>query len=62
MIGYVTVGTNDMPRAVAFYDALMAELGAGRMMETVITSYSIHYTKLYEQEKRNLIRMLKNMR
>jgi len=34
MIGYVTVGTNDMPRAVAFYDALMAELGAGRMMET----------------------------
>jgi catechol 2,3-dioxygenase-like lactoylglutathione lyase family enzyme len=34
MIGYVTLGTNDMPRATAFYDALLAELGAGRLMET----------------------------
>ena len=33
MIGYVTVGTNDMPRAAAFYDALFAAIGAGRMME-----------------------------
>lgn len=33
MIGYVTLGTNDLPRAAAFYDALMAELGAGRFME-----------------------------
>ncbi|MFC4249909.1 VOC family protein [Sinimarinibacterium flocculans] len=33
MIGYVTIGTNDMPRAAAFYDALLAELGAKRMME-----------------------------
>ena len=33
MIGYITVGTNDLSRAVTFYDALMAELGAGRMME-----------------------------
>ena len=33
MIGYVTLGTNDLPRATAFYDALMAELGAGRFME-----------------------------
>ena len=33
MIGYVTLGTNDLPKAVAFYDALMAELGAGRFME-----------------------------
>src|ERR1700761_9637715 len=32
MIGYVTVGTNDLPRAAAFYDALLAELGARRMM------------------------------
>ena len=30
MIGYVTVGTNDWKRALAFYDALMAELGAKR--------------------------------
>lgn len=33
MIGYVTLGTNDLPRAVAFYDALFAELGGRRMME-----------------------------
>ena len=33
MIGYVTVGTNDLPRAAKFYDALAAEMGVGRMME-----------------------------
>ena len=33
MIGYVTVGTNDLPRAAAFYDALFAEIGGKRMME-----------------------------
>ena len=33
MIGYVTIGTNDLPRAAAFYDALLAEVGAKRMME-----------------------------
>ena len=33
MIGYVTLGTNDLPRAAAFYDALLGEMGAKRMME-----------------------------
>ena len=33
MIGYVTLGTNDLPRAVAFYDQLLAEVGAQRFME-----------------------------
>lgn len=33
MIGYVTLGTNDLPRAAAFYDKIAAELGHGRMME-----------------------------
>ena len=33
MIGYVTLGTNDLPRAAAFYDALLAEIGAKRLME-----------------------------
>ncbi len=33
MIGYVTVGTNDLPRAAKFYDAIAAEMGVGRMME-----------------------------
>jgi catechol 2,3-dioxygenase-like lactoylglutathione lyase family enzyme len=34
MIGYVTLGTNDLERAAAFYDALLELIGAGRMMET----------------------------
>jgi predicted lactoylglutathione lyase len=33
MIGYVTLGTNDLDRAVAFYDELLAVLGARRFME-----------------------------
>jgi predicted lactoylglutathione lyase len=33
MIGYTTVGTNDLKRAAAFYDALLAEMGAKRAME-----------------------------
>ena len=33
MIGYVTLGTNDLPRAAKFYDAIAAEMGTGRMME-----------------------------
>lgn len=33
MIGYVTLGTNDLARGAAFYDAIAAELGTGRMME-----------------------------
>jgi len=33
MIGYVTLGTDDIDRARAFYDALLGDLGAKRMME-----------------------------
>ena len=33
MIGYVTLGTNDLAKAVEFYDALAKELGTPRMME-----------------------------
>ena len=33
MIGYVTLGTNDLARAAAFYDAIAAELETPRMME-----------------------------
>jgi catechol 2,3-dioxygenase-like lactoylglutathione lyase family enzyme len=33
MIGYVTLGTNDLPRAARFYDALLAEIGGKRFME-----------------------------
>jgi len=34
MIGYVTLGSNDIPRAAAFYDALLKLLGASRFMES----------------------------
>jgi len=34
MIGYVTLGTNDLERAAQFYDALLKEIGASRFMDT----------------------------
>lgn len=34
MIGYVTLGTNDLEKSVAFYDQLMASIGVQRFMET----------------------------
>lgn len=33
MIGYITLGTNDLDRAAAFYDALLSEMGVTRLME-----------------------------
>lgn len=33
MLGYVTLGTNDLPRAAAFYDAIANVMGVGRMMD-----------------------------
>lgn len=32
MIGYITLGTNDLERAGKFYDTLLAEIGARRVM------------------------------
>jgi predicted lactoylglutathione lyase len=34
MIGYVTLGTNDLESAARFYDELLAEIGARRFMDT----------------------------
>jgi hypothetical protein len=36
MVGYVTLGTNDLARGAKFYDALAKELGVGRMTERYI--------------------------
>jgi catechol 2,3-dioxygenase-like lactoylglutathione lyase family enzyme len=33
MVGYVTLGTNDHPRALRFYDELLGLLGAKRLMD-----------------------------
>ncbi len=32
MIGYSTIGVNDMDRAVAFYDGLLSEIGGKQLM------------------------------
>ena len=34
ILSHVSVGTNDMARATGFYDAVLAALGYGRVMET----------------------------
>ena len=34
MLGYVTLGANDLPRAVEFYDAIASEFGIKRSLET----------------------------
>lgn len=34
MIGYVTLGTNDLERAAAFYDAVLGEAGAKKFTTT----------------------------
>lgn len=32
MVGYTTFGTNDLPKAIEFYDALLGEFGAKQIM------------------------------
>lgn len=32
MVGYTTLGSNDLPRATAFFDALLGEFGAKQLM------------------------------
>lgn len=33
MIGYAMLGTNDLPKATAFYDAVLGSIGLKRLME-----------------------------
>ena len=44
MIGYVTLGTNDLDRARAFYDALLGEIGARRLMEFAENGFTLYGT------------------
>ena len=44
MIGYSTVGTNDLYRARAFYDALLAEVGGKRLMELGENGFTLYGT------------------
>lgn len=34
MIGYITIGTNDLERAIAFYDELLSGIGAAKAFQT----------------------------
>ena len=46
MIGYVTLGTNDLDRARRFYDALLAEVGANRIMDMEgFTAWGVSWDK-----------------
>ncbi|MEH6702507.1 VOC family protein [Parasphingorhabdus sp.] len=42
MIGYVTLGTNDIDKARAYYDALLGELGAKRLMELEENGFTLY--------------------
>ena len=44
MIGYATLGTDDLDRARAFYDALLAEIGARRILEFPETGFTMYGT------------------
>ena len=45
MIGYVTLGTNDLDRARAYYDALLGEIGARRLMELPENGFTLYGTQ-----------------
>lgn len=44
MIGYATLGTNDIDRARAFYDALLGEIGGRRVMEFPQNGFTMYGT------------------
>jgi catechol 2,3-dioxygenase-like lactoylglutathione lyase family enzyme len=44
MLGYATVGTNDIDRARTFYDALLGEIGARRVMEFPENGFTLYGT------------------
>lgn len=46
MIGYVTLGTNDLDRARGFYDALLAEIGVRRILEFPETGFTMYGTAM----------------
>jgi catechol 2,3-dioxygenase-like lactoylglutathione lyase family enzyme len=44
MLGYTTIGTNDIDRARAFYDAVLGEIGARRVMEFPENGFTLYGT------------------
>ncbi|NNC72565.1 MAG: VOC family protein [Sphingomonadaceae bacterium] len=46
MLGYITLGTNDLDASRAYYDALLGEIGAKRLMvmeENGFTMYGVEF-------------------
>jgi predicted lactoylglutathione lyase len=48
MIGYVTLGTNDIGKARAFYDALLGGIGASRMFEMPENDFTMYGRSMQE--------------
>jgi catechol 2,3-dioxygenase-like lactoylglutathione lyase family enzyme len=46
MIGYATVGTNDLDRARGFFDALFGTVGARRILEFPQNGFTLYGTSL----------------
>jgi catechol 2,3-dioxygenase-like lactoylglutathione lyase family enzyme len=46
MIGYATVGTNDLDRARGFFDALFGTIGARRILEFPQNGFTLYGTSL----------------
>jgi len=46
MIGYVTLGTNDLDKARAYYDDLLGTLGAKRLMELDENGFTLYGTDM----------------
>lgn len=46
MIGYATLGTNDLEKARAFYDALMGSIGARRLMQLPLNGFTLYGTSM----------------
>ena len=42
MIGYITLGTNDIDKARTYYDALLGELGAKRLMQLEENGFTLY--------------------
>ena len=53
MIGYVTLGSNDLDKARGYYDALFGSIGAGRLMEFG-DNFTLYGTDLGPARRRRL--------
>jgi catechol 2,3-dioxygenase-like lactoylglutathione lyase family enzyme len=49
VIGYVTLGTNDLDKALAFYDALLGGIGATRLFALAENGFTM-YGRSFDQQ------------